>query len=226
MKSAFGFTSIVVAGLVLAACLEAKSKSPDSTAPAKVDGRVIQTSAIDDSTREEKEITVGDKAPAWKKLTGTDGKRHSLKDLKKDKAVAVVFTCNTCPVAQAYESRLIKLANDYKDKGVAIVAINVNENPGNDLDAMKRHAEEKGFTFAYLKDPSQETGRQFGATCTPHVFLLDAQQKIVYMGAIDDSMDPSSVKHHSLQDAIDAALAGKKPTVTKTRQFGCGIQYE
>ena len=166
---------------------------------------------------EDKELKVGDKAPAWKELTGTDDKQHSLKDLKKSKAVAVVFTCNTCPVAQAYEERLEKLANDYKEKGVEIVAINVNNDERNNLDAMKQRAEKKGFTYAYIADPSQKVGREFGAVCTPHVFLLDGDRKIAYIGAIDDNMKADSVKQHSLQDAIDAVLAGKAATETQNQ---------
>src|SRR4029079_1092099 len=131
MKRSFGFVSVVVGALIFAGCQEAKSKSPDPNAPVKVDGKVIQTVATGESTKEPKEIKVGDQAPDWKGLTGTDDKKHSLKDLEKDKAVVIVFTCNTCPVAQAYEDRLNKLATDYKDKGVSVVAINVNKDKRN-----------------------------------------------------------------------------------------------
>jgi len=226
MKFSFGFASVIVGTLIFAGCQEAKSKSPDPNAPAKIDGKVIQTIATGESSKEEKEIKVGDQAPDWKGLTGTDDKKHSLKDLEKDKAVVIVFTGNTCPVAQAYEDRLNKMATDYKDKGVSIVAINVNKDERNNLDSMKQRVEKKGLAYAYLTDPSQDSARQYGATCTPHVFLLDGHRKIVYTGAIDDNMDAEAVKHHSLQDAIDAVLAGKEPTVAVTKQFGCGIRYE
>jgi peroxiredoxin len=226
MKFSVGFASVMIGGLIFAGWQEAKSKSPDPNAPVKVDGKVIQTIATDEGTTEEKAIKVGDQAPDWKGLTGTDDKKHNLKDLEKSKAVVIVFTCNTCPVAQAYEDRLMKMASDYKDKGVSIVAINVNKDPRNDLDAMKQHAEKKGLTYAYLTDPSQQSAREYGATCTPHAFLLDGHRKLVYTGAIDDNMDADAVKQHSLQDAVDAVLAGKEPTVTTTKQFGCGIRYE
>ena len=225
MRSSFAFASLAVAALLATGCQEAISKTPDAAAAAKVDGKV-EVVAVGESAPESKEVKVGDKAPAWKELAGTDDKKHSLDDLKQNKAVAVVFTCNTCPVAVAYEDRLIKLATDYKDKGVAIVAINVNKDSRNDLDAMKQRAEKKGFTFDYIADPSQQIARDFGATCTPHAFLLDGERKIVYTGAIDDDMNADSVKQHSLQDAIDAVLAGKTPTVATTKQFGCGIHYE
>ncbi len=225
MKFSFGIAIAVVGALFFAGCQEAKSKSPDPNAPVKVDGKVIQTVAIGESAKESKATKVGDQAPDWKDLTGTDDKQHSLKDLEKDKAVVIVFTGNICPVAQAYEDRLNKLATDYKDKGVSIVAINVNKGERDNLDAMKQRAEKKGFVFAYLKDPSQDSARQYGATCTPHVFLLDGHRKIVYTGAIDDNMDEGAVKQHSLQNAVDAVLAGKEPSAGP-KQFGCGIRYE
>lgn len=224
MKLAFPALGVVVAGLVFGGP-QVQAKSPDAGGAAKVDGNVKQVSATE-SAAESKVAKVGDKAPAWKDLDGTDGKKHSLKDLEKAKAVAVVFTCNSCPVAQAYEDRLIKLTNDYKDKGVAVIAINVNKDASNSLEAMKQRSEKKGMPYAYLFDPSQQIARDFGATCTPHAFLLDGHRKIVYAGAIDDDMNADAVKKHSLQEAIDAVLAGKEPTVATTKQFGCGIHYE
>ena len=172
------------------------------------------------------ELALGDKAPAWSKLEGVDGKKHSLADLKDAKAVVVVFTCNHCPVAKAYEERLVALNNDYKEKGVSLVAINVSNAEADKLPAMKERAEEKGFEFAYLYDPSQKIGRAFGATVTPHAFLLDKDKKLVYRGAIDDNQKVDKVEKHSLRDALDAVLAGKKPAVAETEQFGCGIGYE
>lgn len=226
MIRTIGLVSVAAAALALVGFQFAATASADEAAGIKQDSDVKQAAATIAVDKKEKGIKIGDKAPAWKMLAGTDDKEHSLKDLKKNKAVAVVFTCNTCPVAVAYEDRLIKLANDYKNKGVAIVAINVNGGESNNLDAMKERAEKKGFAFAYLFDPTQKIGRKYGATCTPHVFLLDQNRKIAYMGAIDDNMNADSVKQHSLQDAIDAVLAGKTPAVATTKQFGCGIKYE
>jgi peroxiredoxin len=219
----FTVLSVAVAALIFAGSQEARSKTPETSA--KKDESVKQAAATSEA-KEEKGVKVGDKGPAWKELAGTDDKKHSLEDLKKAKAVAIVFTCNTCPVAVAYEDRLNKLANDYKDKGLAIVAINVNKDERNNLGAMKERAEKKGFSFAYLTDPSQQSGRNYGATVTPHVFLLDRERKIAYIGAIDDNMNADEVKQHSLKDAIDAVLASKAPEVTTTKQFGCGIRYE
>ena len=174
----------------------------------------------------EKALEVGDKAPAWKDLEGTDGKKHSLADLEDAKAVAVAFTCNSCPVAKAYEDRLIALTKAYKDKGLHVVAINVNNVPADRLDRMKERAAEKEFNFDYIYDPSQEIARAYGATVTPHLFLLDKDRKVVYMGAFDNNMVAAEAEEHWFKDAVDAVLAGKKPEVQKTKQFGCGIKYE
>jgi thiol-disulfide isomerase/thioredoxin len=177
-------------------------------------------------TAESKAVAVGQSAPEWKELDGVDGKKHSSADIKDAKAVVVVFTCNHCPVAQAYEDRIVALANDYKDKGVELVAINVNNMEEDKLPAMKERAEAKGYEFAYLYDPSQGIGRAFGATVTPHAFLLDGEKSLVYAGAIDDNMEADKVEKHHLRDAIDAVLAGSKPETDSTKPMGCGIKYE
>ena len=152
------------------------------------------------------EFSVGDPAPNFEGLIGVDDKKLSLKDLADAKAVVVVFTCNHCPVAIAYEDRLIALQKDYADKGVQLVAINVNNMEQDKLPAMKERAEEKGFEFAYLYDPSQKVGRDFGASVTPHVFLLDGKHRLAYVGPVDDNMDESKVSKKFLRDAIDAVL--------------------
>jgi peroxiredoxin len=189
-------------------------------------GSVTSFAADVPAAQDSKPLAVGDPAPEWKDLMGVDDQKHSLGDLKEAKAVVVVFTCNHCPVAQAYEDRIIQLAADYKDKGVEVVAINVNNIDADKLPAMKTRAEEKAFKFSYLYDPSQEVGRAFGATVTPHAFLLDGEKNLVYVGAIDDQMNAEEVKEHYLRDAIDAVLAGSKPAKESTKPAGCGIQYE
>ena len=138
----------------------------------------------------------------------------------------MVFTCNHCPVASAYEGRLVALQKDYKDKGVQVVAVNVNNIEPDRLDKMKERAKDKKFNFPYLYDSSQKIGHDFGATVTPHVFLLDQDRKVAYVGAVDDQMNAEKVKKHYLRDAIDAVLDGKQPKEAVTKQFGCGIQYE
>jgi peroxiredoxin len=172
-------------------------------------------------------LKIGDAGPAWTALDGTDSKPHSLADYKDAKALVVVFTCNHCPVATAYQERLIALQKDYQEKGVQVVAICVSKGEADDLAAMKKRAESAGFNFPYLYDPTQKSGMDYGATCTPHVFVLDKERKLAYMGAIDDNWQKvDDVKKHYLSDALDAILDGKQPESATTRQVGCGIRYE
>jgi peroxiredoxin len=242
MKSALTLLSVVA--LIAVGCAKSEPKtgvassSPAKPAASPADASATQNETIKDTEVQQTAATIespaeksqpagiGAAAPAWQNLEGADGKQQSLKDLADAKAVAVIFTCNTCPVAVAYEDRMIKLANDYKDKGVTLVAINVNKDDANSLPAMKQRAEEKGFTFAYLFDPSQQIARDYGATVTPHAYLLNGERKIVYMGAIDDNQNEGAVTKHHLREAIDAVLAGQNPAVAETKQFGCGIKYE
>ena len=171
-------------------------------------------------------LKIGDAAPDFSGIVGTDDKEHALKDYESAKLVVLVFTCNHCPVAQAYQDRLVKLQKDYKEKGVQIVAVNVNKIDADKLDKMKERAKEKKFDFPYLYDASQKIGKDYGAKVTPHVFVLDKDRKLAYVGAIDDNMDEDKVKKHYLRDALDALLDGKEPPEKVTKQFGCGIKYE
>lgn len=173
-----------------------------------------------------KVLNIGDPAPQFAQLEGTDSKPHGLAEYKDAKAVVVIYTCNHCPVAQAYEDRLMAIQKEYQSKGVQIVAINVNNNDADKLDAMKERAGIKGFNYPYLYDASQQSAASYGASVTPHVFVLDGQRKIAYMGAVDDSMTAGDVKQPYLRNALDAVLAGKAPAVSETRQVGCGITYE
>ena len=172
------------------------------------------------------ELKIGDAAPDFKGIVGTDDNKHDLADFKDSELVVLVFTCNHCPVAKAYEDRLVALQKDYRGKGVQLVAVNVNNLPADRLDAMKRRAKEKKFHFPYLYDATQKIGHDYGATVTPHVFLLDKNRRVAYMGAIDDNMKPDDVKTSYLRNAIDALLGGKNPPEQTTKQFGCSIKYE
>lgn len=172
-------------------------------------------------------------------LPGVDDKNHKLADFADAKVLVVVFTCNHCPTAQAYEERLIKLHGDYKDKGVALVAINPNDplavrldelgysDLGDSLEEMKLRAAERKFPFPYLDDGDTQTvSRTYGALATPHAFVFDAERRLRYQGRIDDSeRDAAKVKNHDLRDAIDALLAGKAPPVDRTNVFGCSTKW-
>ena len=171
-------------------------------------------------------IDIGQAAPSWSELIGTDDKRHSLDEHKTAKAIVVVFTCNHCPVAKAYEDRLLALHAKYRDKGVVLVAISVSLLETDGLPEMKKRATAKKYGFSYLRDSTQKIGHAYGATSTPQVFLLDGARKVAYMGKIDDSLHAEKVTEPFLADAIDAVLAGKEPEVTETKPTGCPIEYE
>ena len=171
-------------------------------------------------------LSIGDKAPDWSGVVGTNDEKHGLSDYKNAKLIALVFTCNHCPVAKAYEDRLVAIQRDYKNKGVQVIAVNVNNLPEDKLDKMKERAKDKRFNFPYLYDPTQKMGRDHGAKVTPHVFLLDQTRKLAYRGAIDDNMNLARRKVDYLRDALDALLAGKTPPKTETKEVGCSVKYE
>jgi len=176
-----------------------------------------------------KALKIGQAAPTFSGLAGVDDKQHGLADYEKAKLVVVVFTCNHCPVAVAYQDRLVALQKDYESKGVQVVAINSNSpkvQPPDSFENMKKRAKEKEFNFPYLFDETQDAARHYGATCTPHVFVLDGDRKVAYMGAVDDNIKADKVKDHYLRNALDALLDGKKPPKDVTKQFGCSIKWD
>jgi peroxiredoxin len=174
-----------------------------------------------------KKLSVGDPAPAWAGLPGVDGKPHALADLKGKRAVVLAFTCNSCPVAVDYEDRIIGFAKKHAgpDSPVALVAVNVNTIEEDRLPKMRERAKEKGFPFPYLYDESQKIARDYGATTTPEFFVLDADRRVVYMGAMDDASPPAAPGKQFLEDAVRAALKGGKPVVAETFPRGCMIRF-
>jgi peroxiredoxin len=175
-----------------------------------------------------KVLGIGDKAPAWENLEGTDGKKHSLADLKDKDVVVVVFTCNSCPVAAGYEDRIMAFAEQHAkpDSKVGLVAINVNTGKDDALPAMKVRAEKKKFSYAYLFDPTQEVARKYGATFTPEFFVLDKSRTVAYTGAMDDKAPPGEAKANYLEAAVKAALAGKPSEPGETSAAaGCRIKF-
>jgi len=172
-------------------------------------------------------MNIGDQAPAWEKLPGTDGKEHSLSDLKDKDVVVVVFTCNSCPIATDYEDRLLAIAKKYcgPSERAGMVAINVNRVEADLLPAMKVRAQEKGYTFPYLFDETQKIAKDYGAVFTPEVFVLNKARKVVYMGGIDDNSRAADVKEHYLEPALQAALKGEPAKPAETVARGCRIRY-
>jgi thiol-disulfide isomerase/thioredoxin len=183
-----------------------------------------------------KSLPIGSTAPDFN-LPGVDGKDYTLASFKDSTLLLVIFTCNHCPTAQAYEQRIIDLHKDYAPKGVALVAISPNDDQAVRLDElgytdvgdsfadMKQRANERKFDFPYLYDgATQITSRAFGVLATPQVFLFDADRKLRYIGRIDDS-DVKQPTSHDTRNALEALLAGKPVLVEQTRTFGCSTKW-
>lgn len=190
---------------------------------------IISTAFVDDVKTG---YAVGDAAIDFK-LKNIDGKFVSLADYKDAKGYIVVFTCNHCPFAQAYEQRIINLHKKYAAKGFPVVAINPNDkdrSPEDSYAKMQERAKDKKYPFAYLYDESQEIAKAYGATRTPHIYLLQRKNNVntvAYIGAIDDnSEDAKAVTKTYLADAIDALLVDKPVEIASTKAIGCTIKWK
>lgn len=213
MKKLFLFlaAAAIVAGFVVVPKLNNSNKSPSVASPG---------------------LDIGQTAPDFK-LKNVDDRLLSLADVKDasgnaPKGYIITFTCNTCPYAIMYEDRLIDLHNKFAPNGWPVVAIqpnDVNKKPGDGFEEMKVRAKEKGFPFVYLIDDEQKVYPQYGATKTPHVFLLDSTKKVRYIGAIDNNaQDGAAATRHYVAEAIAAIEAGKEPDPSTTKAIGCGIK--
>jgi peroxiredoxin len=171
-----------------------------------------------------REVAVGDPAPAFEGLLGIDGRRHSLADYEAP-VVVVVFLRNLCPTTHQYEARLKNFAQDFAADQVQLVAISVSRNPAEGLDRMAVRAKDKLYRWPYLIDESQFTGRQYGATVTPQFFVLDRARKIAYMGAFDDDVKGTAVQRTYVADAVRNLLEGKPVAPVDTLAKGCEIEY-
>jgi peroxiredoxin len=155
-------------------------------------------------------------------LPDAEGKEHSLASLKGKNGSVLIFIATKCPVSNAYNERMEKLAQDYKARGINVIGINSNVAEG--ADAVKAHAATNNLTFAILKDPSNKIADRLGATVTPEAYFLDANNKLVYRGRIDNAKDVAQVNSSDLRDAIEATLAGKPVAKTTASAFGCTIK--
>jgi len=185
-----------------------------------------------------KTLAIGASAPNFA-LPGVDGKIHRLADYAQAKVLVIIFTCNHCPTAQAYEGRIKKLVTDYKDQGVTIVAISPNDplavrldelgytDVGDSFDDMKIRVKDKQWNLPYLYDgENQKVSKAYGPMTTPHVFVFDAQRKLRFAGRIyNNERQPEKVTSHDTRDAIEALLQGEAVPVETTRTFGCSIKW-
>lgn len=172
-------------------------------------------------------LNIGDSAPVWADLPGTDGKKHSLADHKNKDVVVLVFTCASCPTAVDYEDRINELSKRFGgEKGkVAVVAVCVNRVKGDTLEDLTERAKNREFAFEYLYDESQKIARDYGAIFTPEFYVLNQERKVIYMGALDDFTDAAKVQKKFVEEAIAAATKREVPAVNETIARGCRVRY-
>ena len=173
-------------------------------------------------------LLIGDLAPSFADLSGVDGERRSLSSFDDKRVLVVIFTCNGCPTVKTFEHRMVAIQVGYADQGVQLVAINANNSslsPADTYEGMVIRAKERGFNFPYLKDDAGGVAKRYGAICTPHVFLFDAQRRLRYKGRIDDSRDPSKVTSADLRNALEDVVSDSPVRVPETQAYGCSIVW-
>ena len=173
------------------------------------------------------ELAVGAKAPGFSLINATNSQRVTFTP-GNGKLSAVVFTCNQCPYAKAFEDRLVALGNEYAKRGVTFYAVDPNDDaayPIERVSEMRARATAKKYPFPYLKDADSSVARAYGARVTPHVFVVDGKGVVRYRGYVDDSAKPAERQHEGLREALDALIAGRNVPQTATRAFGCTIKW-
>jgi peroxiredoxin len=174
-------------------------------------------------------LALGAKAPlVTTKLKNVDGKEVSIAQSAGKEGTLVVFTCNHCPFAKAWEQRIAELGNSYVKRGIGVILINANDPTAHEEDGyteMQAHAKNRAMQFPYAVDETSAVARAFGASVTPEAFLFDKAGKLAYHGAIDDSKDSEKVQKRYLKDALDAIVGGRTPAVPESKSIGCGIKF-
>ena len=175
-------------------------------------------------------LAIGAKMPSTDvKMKNVDGSEKTLAEIAQPAGTLVVFTCNHCPYAKAWEKRIVELGNTYMTKGIGVVAVNSNDPKvaaGDSFDGMQVRAKERGMQFPYVVDATSGVARAFGATKTPEAFLFDKDGKLVYHGTIDDNgEDAAKVEKWYLKDALEAVAGGKDVAVKETKSIGCSIKF-
>jgi hypothetical protein len=171
-------------------------------------------------------LAIGEAAPPFDGLLGTDGRRHGFADVADDAALVVIFSSNRCPTAKAYAARLRQLHADYGPRGVGILLLNANDPhlyPDESYERMVERAAADRYPVPYLVDAGQAVARAWGPTCTFHAFLLDRERRLRYEGRFDSARLEERVTSHDLRNAIDDVLAGREVRVAHTRAFGCSL---
>lgn len=173
-------------------------------------------------------LAIGEKAPYFS-LKATDGKIYSISDFRNGKPLVVIFTCNHCPYAQAYEGRIVELAKEYQEHGVQFIAICANDSvgyPEDDFEHMVEKSKKLGYPFPYLHDESQTAAKAYDAACTPEVYVFDGEHKLCYHGRVDDNyQDRTQVTSQDLRKALAAVVMGENPDPALTPAIGCSIKW-
>lgn len=172
-------------------------------------------------------LRLGDRAPSFL-LPGTDGGDHVFSG-EDENATVIIFTCNHCPYALAWEDRLLALGEEYRHKGVRFMAINSNDagqKPADSFENMKARLAERPWPFPYLRDESQEVAHAYGALTTPDVYIFNADEQLVYRGAPDADYEDESQNAQYMRDALDALLAGRAPELAETESVGCSVKWK
>jgi thiol-disulfide isomerase/thioredoxin len=232
MRKILVFTALLY--LIVTACNNASQTTPTNI-PNGTAAFVANPQAIPEQPVTP--LAIGADAPDFS-LPGVDGKMYSLADFKSSKVLVIIFTCNHCPTAQAYEDRMIRVAADYKDKGVGFVAISPNSPLGllheelgysdlnDDYESMKIRAKDKGYNFPYLYDGDTESASlKYGPEATPHAFVFDKDRKLRYIGRLDAAEKPGKGNSEDLRSALDAMVADKAVAVPVTKTFGCSTKW-
>lgn len=174
-------------------------------------------------------LKIHDQLPQFSNLKGVDGKSYGRETFKNASYLLIVFSCNHCPYVKAYEDRIIKFVNEYKEKGLATLYINSNEDknyPEDSFEEMVIRAKEKNFPFPYVRDEDQSVAKSFGATHTPEFFLFDKERKLRYHGRFDDNWrEPENVMRHYLKEALDALIEGADVPEPEVHSIGCTIKW-
>jgi peroxiredoxin len=175
-------------------------------------------------------LALGATAPSRTvRMKNVDGREITIDSVRGRRGTLVIFTCNHCPYAQRWESRIVTLGNRFREQGVGVIAVNPNdptEYPSDAFEPMQARAREAGMQFPYVVDATSDVARAYGATRTPEAFLFDARWRLVYHGAIDDNAsEPDQVQSRYLEDALTAVAAGRAPAVAQSRAVGCSIKF-
>lgn len=240
-KLQHSFLTLLAFGMLFSACQSGQSEKQESTESTPTAADDMKPSFVANprfiEKQEVKTLEIGAKAPDFN-LPGVDGKFYTLKDFEAAKALVIIFTCNHCPTAQAYEERIKLVVDDYKDKGVALVAISPNSPMGllyeelgytdlaDDYVDMQIRAKDMDFNFPYLYDgDTEEASLKYGPVATPHAFVFDSNRVLTYNGRLDKVEKPGTTNSEDLRAAIDATLAGTPIAEPVTKVFGCSTKW-